>query len=151
MDRTEAGSSTLALRDYSCSVLWLDLLLHCSYQLSKLIRFLQKKKKKSTILSAWTFGTQAWSSFLLRLRLCSCFPAFILPLSTRFYTVHVLSFFRLCFKYYPSLIVSQLFDAEQVCDGFFRAFQWRQLPTEARDGSNKKVNENIKVVDRSME
>lgn len=47
--------------------------------------------------------------------------------------------------------MSQLFDAEQVCGGFFRAFHRRQLPTEARGSSNKKLNENIKVVDRSME
>lgn len=47
--------------------------------------------------------------------------------------------------------MSQLFGAKQVCGGFFRAFHRRQLPTEGRDSGNKKVNENIKVVDRSME
>lgn len=49
------------------------------------------------------------------------------------------------------MIVPPLFDAEQVCGGFFSAFHRGQLPTEARDSSNKKVNENIKVLDRSME
>lgn len=47
--------------------------------------------------------------------------------------------------------MSQLFDVEQAWGGFFRAFHRGQLPTEVRDSSNKKVNENIKVVGRSME